>query len=213
MKALKIALVFTLCLLTFSSCFYTKWNRLSAEDKTWMDSYNLGDTVIFASENGVDTLAVTSKRIIDPLFPVRTNEGQSSTFNGSAGYDLTIVHKKKEYKGYMTIIKKCHHEEGVLTLSLRLHYRQYLTNNVGKLRFSKKIVVGTKFEDIISVGSQNTELYVNTEDTPASFLWSKSKGLIQYQYPNGEVYTLSSIKKAAAPEPTIRERIIDLLRR
>ena len=44
-------------------------------------------------------------------------------------------------------------------------------------------------EPLIKVDDSNSELYTKEPFNTVYFIWSKSKGLLQYKYLNGDVYT------------------------
>ena len=198
----------TACL-ALTSCVYEDVYHLTKEDITWMEAYNQGDRLLFSSGQGIDTMVINKKVIHDIIFPIYSNYNLSNTFKGTADFVFSIYHNGEELCGWIMIQRQCNTAS---ELTLIFDQRKYFMTDTRFVTFSKKAFRHLTLDDVIYVDSTNSVLYGPYRTTPTSFSWSKSKGLIQYQYPNGEVYTLSSIKKAAAPEPTIRERIIDLLR-
>ena len=53
-------ILFTLLL---SSCFYDAVYNFDKEDLAWMEPYDKRDTIIFASEEGMDTMIVDNKTL------------------------------------------------------------------------------------------------------------------------------------------------------
>ena len=48
---------------------------------------------------------------------------------------------------------------------------------------------GAHYDDVIRIDDSNSTLYSNTSLNTEYLHWSKSKGLLEYKYLNGEVYT------------------------
>ena len=48
---------------------------------------------------------------------------------------------------------------------------------------------GAKYDDVIIIDDSNSQIRVKSPYNCEYFIWSKSKGLLQYKYLNGEVYT------------------------
>lgn len=207
MKARNIIAIMTACL-ALTSCVYEAVYHLTNEDITWMEAYNQGDSILFSSDQGIDTMIINKKIIHDIIIPIG-NPNLSNRFFGTAEFSFSINHNSEELGGWLILHRRCNTAS---ELTLKFYQRNYFWTDTRFITFSKKTFRHLKLDDVICVDSTNSALYGPYRTNPISFSWSKSKGLIQYQYPNGEVYTLSSIKKAATPEPTIRERIIDLLR-
>ena len=56
---------YILLTLLLSSCFYEAVYNFDKEDLAWMEPYDKRDTIIFASEEGVDTMIVDNKTLHD----------------------------------------------------------------------------------------------------------------------------------------------------
>ena len=92
--------------------------------------------------------------------PWRENEG-TSTFMGNSSFKYTIRHHNELVDGDFCVLK-----EDSMRLSLYLNLRRR-----------------------IKVDDSNSELYTKEPFNTEYFIWSKSKGLLQYKYLNGDVYT------------------------
>ena len=86
----------------------------------------------------------------------------------------------------MIIVKK---DDSITTLHIRIGDRQYNLDDTKHVVFSKKARTVNTLDDVISIDVRNSELYIKSKFTPEKIVWSKSKGLIQYQYQSGETYS------------------------
>ena len=134
----------------------------------------------------MDTMTIVEKGVADRIIPLVESEA-SSIFYGTASIDFTLKHKGRViYPGWLIVVKE---SDNILSLSTRIDNRQFKVTDTRHIKYSAKQIGRTVFKDIIHVDSTNSELYSYEESTPRSFSWSKSKGLLQYVYPNGETYT------------------------
>ena len=173
------------CITTLTSCFYTAMYHLTGDDKKWLGEYKEGDVLLFTSEFGVDTMTITERKVVDKILPFVENES-SDTFHANASINFTIKHSGSEISGWLIIVKK---DDSITTLHIRIGDRQYNLDDTKQVVFSKKARTVNTLDDVISIDVRNSELYIKSKFTPDYFLWSKSKGLIQYQYQNGETYS------------------------
>ena len=163
--------------------------HLSEDDKKWLGEYKEGDVLLFTSKFGVDTMTITERKVVDKILPFVENEG-SDTFHANASINFTIKHSGSEISGWLIIVKK---DDSITSLHIRIGDRQYNLNDTKQVVFSKKVNITSTFDDVISIDVSNSELYTKSKFTPNYFIWSKSKGLIQYKYLNGETYSLYKI--------------------
>ena len=174
------------CALSLTSCFYEAMYHISEKDKKWIEPYCQDDTILFRSGDDMDTMVIVEKDVADRIIPLVESEA-SSIFYGTASIDFTLKHKGRViYPGWLIVVKE---SDNILSLSTRIDNRQFKVTDTRHIKYSAKQIGRTVFKDIIHVDSTNSELYSYEESTPRSFSWSKSKGLLQYVYPNGETYT------------------------
>ena len=173
------------CITTLTSCFYTAMYHLTEDDKKWLGAYKEGDVLLFTSKFGVDTMTITERKVVDKILPFVENES-SDTFHANASINFTIKHSGSEISGWLIIVKK---DDNVTSLHIRIGDRQYNLNDTKQVVFSKKSYTMSTLDDAISIDAKNSELYIKSKFTPEKIVWSKSKGLIQYQYQNGETYS------------------------
>ena len=174
------------CALSLTSCFYEAMYHISEKDKKWIEPYCQDDTILFRFGDDMDTMTIVGKGVADRIIPLVESEA-SSIFYGTASIDFTLKHKGRViYPGWLIVVKE---SDNVLSLSTRIDNRQFKVTDTRHIKYSAKQIGRTVFKDIIHVDSTNSELYSYEESTPRSFSWSKSKGLLQYVYPNGETYT------------------------
>ena len=174
------------CALSLTSCFYEAMYHISEKDKKWIEPYCQDDTILFRFGDDMDTMTIVGKGVADRIIPLVESEA-SSIFYGTASIDFTLKHKGRViYPGWLIVVKE---SDNILSLSTRIDNRQFKVTDTRHVKYSAKQIGRTVFKDIIHVDSTNSELYSYEESTPRSFSWSKSKGLLQYVYPNGETYT------------------------
>ena len=174
------------CALSLTSCFYKAMYHISEKDKKWIEPYCQDDTILFRSGDDMDTMTIVEKGVADRIIPLVESEA-SSIFYGTASIDFTLKHKGRViYPGWLIVVKE---SDNVLSLSTRIDNRQFKVTDTRHVKYSAKQIGRTVFKDIIHVDSTNSELFSYDESTPKSFIWSKSKGLIQYVNPNGDTYT------------------------
>ena len=163
--------------------------HLTGDDKKWLGEYKEGDVLLFTSKFGVDTMTITERKVVDKILPFVENES-SDTFHANASINFTIKHSGSEISGWLIIVKK---DDSITSLHIRIGDRQYNLDDTKHVVFSKKARTVSTIDDVISVGTKNSELYIKSNYTPDNFYWSKSKGLVQYKYQTGETYSLYKI--------------------
>ena len=169
----------------FTSCLYDAMYFLTDKDLEWMASYEQGDTVLFLSSNEIDTMTVDEITLYNDDNPWRENEG-TSTYMGNSAFKYTIRHRNKSFDGDFCVIKE---DSMRLSLYLNLRRRRRIVYDEKKLQLCCRNIEGEIYDDIIEVDDSNSELYTREELNTEYFIWSKSKGLLEYKYLNGEVYT------------------------
>ena len=175
-----------LCALSLTSCFYKAMYHISEKDKKWIEPYCQDDTILFRFGDDMDTMTIVGKGVADRIIPLVESEA-SSIFYGTASLHFTLKHRGcVSDPSFLIAIKE---NSNTLSFRIRINKRQFEVSDTRHVKYSAKQMGRTFFKDIIHVDSTNSELFSYDEYTPRSFSWSKSKGLIQYVYPNGDTYT------------------------
>ena len=169
----------------FTSCLYEAMYFLSDKDMEWMASYEQGDTVLFLSSNGIDTMTIDEITLYNDDNPWRENEG-TSTFMGNSSFKYTIKHHNELVDGDFCVLKE---DSMRLSLYLNLRRRRRIVYDEKELQLCSQVIEGIQYDDLIKVDDSNSELYTKEPFNTEYFIWSKSKGLLQYKYLDGEVYT------------------------
>ena len=73
---------------------------LTDKDLEWMASYEQGDTVLFLSSNGIDTMTIDEITLYNDDNPWRENEG-TSTFMGNSSFKYYCCPLKVEKRQNM----------------------------------------------------------------------------------------------------------------
>lgn len=180
-KNVCIFLIMTL----FVSCMYEAMYFLTDKDLEWMASYEQGDTVLFLSSNEIDTMTIDEITLYNDDNPWRENEG-TSTFMGNSSFNYTIRHHNELVDGDFCVLKE---DSMRLSLYLNLRRRRRIVYNEKELQLCSQVIEGIQYDDLIKVDDSNSELYTKEPFNTEYFIWSKSKGLLQYKYLNGDVYT------------------------
>ena len=176
--------IFILLTLLLSSCFYEAMYFLTDKDLEWMAPYEQGDTILFLSSNGIDTMTIDEITLYNDDNPWRENEG-TSTFMGNSSFKYTIRHHDELVDGDFCVFKE---DSMRLSLYLNLRRRRRIIYDEKELQLCCRSIEGEIYDDIIDVDDSNSELYTREELNTEYFIWSKSKGLLEYKYLNGEVY-------------------------
>ncbi len=184
----RLSAVITVTLTLLSSCLYTAMYHFDEDDEVWISVYDIGDTLLFNSTDGhhTDTVVVTRKRWFDTYIPFMRNEGFSE-MHATAGIFYTIIRENRNVNESRISIHKVNNDK----LKVVLKFGNRFLNEALWINplLSSKEVNGELYNDIIVVDDSNS--FLNNSE-PASceyFIWSKSKGLLQYKYKDGDVYT------------------------
>ncbi len=198
----KIILLTTLLLL--ASCKYTGIYLLDEEELTWADAYEDSDVILFKSSNGTDTMYV-NKSVSNQvgLFGICIID----TYNGGASFDNVIIHNQDSIKMFFMIIKSF--DENFVDFTSTFNSRYYTTflqtrnadtpvplfgikyGKLGTIKdlFSKTYTInGVDYNDLLIINDDNSNISMKSPNNCEYYIWSKSKGLIQYKYENGDVY-------------------------
>ena len=182
MKKIIIAILGTFLL---TSCLYDAMYFLTDKDLEWMAPYEQGDTILFQSSGGIDTMTIDIFMLYNDDNPWRENEG-TSTFMGNSSFEYTIRHSEELIEGQFLILKE---DSLKMNIALRLRRRHLPLSDEKELQLCSQVIEGENYDDLIIVDDSNSELYTKEPFNTEYFIWSKSKGLLKYKYLNGEVYT------------------------
>ena len=106
----------------------------------------------------------------------------SSGANQKACYSTNI--------GMVKFIRFIKRKEDDLSIYMHTHKRFYAQNQKD-VHFQKVCCNGKDYDDAIVVNSSNSDINDSGKSLNNEyFIYSKSKGLLEYKYLNGEVYTL-----------------------
>ena len=185
-KIIKKVIIWTLLAIVFLHPFvYWKFSHLTKDDLTWMEPYNEGDTVLFVSSSDMDTMVVREKPLHNSFWPFRENEGSSEyVANGSIKY--IIKHDGKSVDGRCIIFRE---GNGRLYVGFTLQTRRLHYEDDTKICFDSIKIKNSVYTDVIKISDSTSSSYSVGRIANEYFIWSKSKGLLQYKYLNGEVYT------------------------
>lgn len=85
--------IFLFIVLAFQSCIYNKVTHLSDEDLEWIDTYDVGDTILFVSNHGnTDIMIIAEKFLYNEKCPFYISEGSGPNYEANMGYDYIIRH-------------------------------------------------------------------------------------------------------------------------
>lgn len=172
----------------FSSCLYDAVYNLDADELVWLEPYKQRDTVVFVSEQGkdMDTMIVDNKTLYNDHHALfRENEG-SSVYTANGFYECTVFHHAGHFECGLLITKQ---KEDLMQVYLEFKERCLMFADEKELKMNRMVLNGVEYDDAIIVDDSNSEFLHNARYYCNYFIWSKSKGLIQYQYMNGDTYT------------------------
>lgn len=181
----KVPFILMICTLLVSSCFYLRMYHFCEGDLEWMSPYEQGDTILFKSHEQIDTMIVQEKSIYDSYWPLMKDES-SSTMNATGVLSNKILHNGDSVTNSFSITKR---ENNRLRIGLFFEYKGMFCDVPSGITFCKVKVNGIVLEDAILVDDTVSSEKVKKQQSCEYFIWSKSKGLIQYKYLNGDTYT------------------------
>lgn len=179
------AIITTLAVST--SCVYTEMHHFEEDDIKWLSVYNEEDSVLFTSSDGryTDTLVVKQKGKYDTYLPFMRNE-VSSRMEAYGYLDCKLIHAN--IKLY-TSIKKV--KDDVLEVSFSFD-KMHLKTELGSNPILNSVEINNVLYDDVLILNDSTSFVINSYSAICEYvIWSKSRGLLQYKYINGDVYTLS----------------------
>ena len=176
-----------------ASCIFVNY-LLSDDDLVWMSPYEYGDTIVFKSAIGIDSMVITGKRISNNYEYIAHSIGPTE-HQGSAAFYGKMCHIGDSLEVLFKIQKN---DETTLRFLIGFSertcwkYRLYADSHL-----SSKRVKGIDYNDLACIDSVDMEWPKHPIRSPyniKNMYWSKSKGLIQYEYlptdsTQGDVYT------------------------
>ena len=186
-----VVLLFGVSLLV--SCNLTNY-LMSDDDLVWMSPYEFGDTVLYKSSSGVDSLVITEKYISNDYEFVAHSIGPTES-HGTAWYEGKMCHYGDSLKVLFQAQKG---NDSTLCFLICFSertcwkYRLYPDSNLDTMW-----VNGIEYDDFACIDSVDMNWPKHPIRSPYNIkrmLWSKSKGLILYEYlptdsTQGDVYT------------------------
>lgn len=174
----------------------------SKKDLEWLAPYHAGDMVFYASATGMDTMIVTRKLYNTPG---RLGLYCFSNFYAEGEYINTIYHNGRRIDCEFIMVKEPkEHVDMTMVFDKRFSVDEQL--QVGDT--SSVVVEGCVYDDVIILNDGNSSVIEDTETNCEYLYWSKSKGLLQYKYQNGEVYTF--YKKLPYIQSWWKRKLIDM---
>ena len=177
--------IFLLCTFLMTSCVYWGMYHFSNDDLVWLSPYDEGDTILFRSETDeMDTLIVNEKYVKDTYWPFMENEARN-VMEAYGFLDIDLWHDSQSFFSGISITKV---KEGGLRVSLPFTRIKKVPLE-SELKMQQKQIGEKKYTDVF-VCTRTDSIFYSKNSPPVQFyLWSKSKGLLEYKYQNGEVYT------------------------
>ena len=173
----------------------------SKKDLEWLAPYHAGDMVFYASATGMDTMIVTRKLYNTPG---RLGLYCFSNFYAEGEYINTIYHNGRRIDCEFIMVKV---SDDDVDINFRFDKR-FAVDGVLVGDTSSVVVEGCVYDDVIILNDGNSSVIEDTGTNCEYLYWSKSKGLLQYKYQNGEVYTF--YKKLPYIQSWWKRKLIDM---
>ena len=178
-------------LLFLSTSLVWHVTHMDKSDLMWISHYDVGNCEFFISQYGnIDALVVKKKDIWNSYKPFNNSIGYHDYIAG--GYvDYIIYHKHDTITGSWVITKEFQSRPVYAYFSLDDRFNKdsglgnfYITPTTQSALINKTIV-----KDCFVANDKNSQLKVPQNYHVKGFVWSKSKGFLQYSFLNGEVFT------------------------
>ena len=173
----------------------------SKKDLEWLAPYHDGDMVFYTSPTGMDTMIV-SRNLYNA--PGLLGLYCFSNFYAEGEYINTIYHNGDRIDCELIIVKE---SDDYVNLMIDFDKR-FSEDELQVDETSTVIVKGRVYNDAIILNDGNSSITQETGTNCEYFIWSKSKGLLQYKYLDGEVYTF--YKKLPYRQSWWKRKIIDV---
>ena len=167
----KIGSIFLMCMFFLTSCVYWGMYHFSDDDLVWLSPYDEG-------------LIVNEKYVKDTYWPFMENEARN-VMEAYGFLDIDLWHDSQSFFSGISITKV---KGGGLRVSLPFTRIKKVPLE-SELKMQQKQIGEKKYTDVF-VCTRTDSIFYSKNSPPVQFyLWSKSKGLLQYKYLNGDVYT------------------------
>lgn len=196
---------------TLSGCigWYDKISQLSDDELTWINCYNVGDTLMFYSDgNAPDTLVVDYKNIHNTTnrFYIHFIDNiRDDNFDATAIYTFYIKTPKDSIEGSFRMTKIADLDSIQWDTFLDRRFSNNWKKNMVKLnifvrdkngnpfKIESFILDGKKFDNCLIIDDSNSKLskYNKRENPIECFVINKDYGLIYYRYADGKEYSLN----------------------
>ena len=173
------------------SCIWKNY-LMSDDDLVWMSPYEYGDTILYRSADNVDSLVITDKYISNDYDFVAHSIGPTES-HGTAVIEGKMCHYGDSFDVSILTQKT---DDVTLRTNMWFSSRSYTKfwqDEVDHLDSGR--VNGIMYYDLACIDSVDLEWSRRVRPYNIKrMLWSKSKGLIQYEYlptdsTQGDVYT------------------------
>ena len=203
-KIVIVLLVLLSCTGVFLLLKISTWHAVflfSEKDLEWLAPYHDGDMVFYTSSTGMDTMIV-SRNLYNA--PGLLGLYCFSNFYAEGEYINTIYHNGDRIDCELIIVKE---SDDYVNLMIDFDKR-FSEDELQVDETSTVIVKGRVYNDAIILNDGNSSITQETGTNCEYFIWSKSKGLLQYKYLDGEVYTF--YKKLPYRQSWWKRKIIDV---
>ncbi len=203
-KIVIVLLVLLSCTGVFLLLKISTWHAVflfSEKDLEWLAPYHDGDMVFYTSPTGMDTMIV-SRNLYNA--PGLLGLYCFSNFYAEGEYINTIYHNGDRIDCELILVKE---SDDYVNLMIDFDKR-FSEDELQVDETSTVIVKGRVYNDAIILNDGNSSITQETGTNCEYFIWSKSKGLLQYKYLDGEVYTF--YKKLPYRQSWWKRKIIDV---
>lgn len=171
--------------LLVSSCWKKPVYLLDEKELSWTPGYEQGDTLLFRSGAMIDTMLVEETGVYNSADQLDNPEDERARFANVFSWSVM----KHQDRTFMTMFCLTKRDETISTIELSLNER-YRSASLAELHLQQKTIDGAAYDDVLVVDASNTDPVDASDPFNCEyFLWSKSKGLLQYRYLNGDIYT------------------------
>lgn len=175
--------------LFWGGCCYHTMTHLSSEDLKPIDIYELHDSIFFKSNQGdVDTMFVRKIYISNSFNPIARN-GFNVTYDyeAYAALNFNIQHNGLKLDGFIALRR----EKLLSPASVGFYLNGRFTELDMKPFFIQEYNGSFDLSDCIIVDDFNS-INRNKVNPIESYVWSQSRGLVQYTFKNGEIYDVTN---------------------
>lgn len=186
----KIILVSAVFILFCWTCCYHKITHLSQDELSYI-AYNKLDTLFFQSKHNIADTVIISKIVVNNSFNPFNPFGVETTYDyeANASITMTVIHQGMRFDGLFLIKKVSQGSDAVISAHLGNRFSNEFVPKFSTFLFNDSIIDCVCFNNNNSTISPNIH-YMKSSIT--SFVWSKSMGLLQYSFDNGDVYNLQN---------------------